>query len=416
MKKQTRLTFYLVIVSLSFLVEANAQDSLSIEVVKKFSYVLQLEDGKLKGAGWDSLRSEITKSQFVLIGENHASPKLSELLTAMLPEAKKLGFHHFITETGPIASNKLKQLYDSDVNVFQRKLYDFATTYKLAIGSPPAEFMVMKKDAAMYKAAIDAGVNIQGIDREYYSSSKYLFAELKNFCQTKELISLFEKANNKLNEYIAEDIKNKSTSAHILKCQSDADIQLFLNKISTVNDGAKEIVTQIRKCHEVYGLYANKKYRKSEDTRVANYKKNFGNYYYKNQNGQIPFKAFIKMGNIHTGKGENDNGYWDIGNMIYQLAAMNGTRSLHIENMRRYRYDENGAVLDFLNDGYEVYPNLINQTDKNNWVIVNLNTLYRYMVLNKIKVNRHEMEIIKNNDWLLLTPLDDAYESSLNYD
>jgi hypothetical protein len=416
MKKPIGFTFYLVIVSLCFLVEANAQDSLSTEIVKRFSYVLQFEDGKLKGAGWDSLRSEMAKSQFVLIGENHSSPKLSELMTSMLPEAKKLGFHHFITETGPIASSKLKQLYDSEVNTFQQKLHDFATTYKLSMGSPPAEFIVMKKDAAMYKAAIDAGVNIQGIDREYYSSSKYLFAELKNFCLTKELIALFEKANTKLNEYQADDIKNKSTSAHILKCQSDADIQLFLNKISTVSDGAKEIVTQIRKCYEVYGLYANKRYRKSEDVRVANYKKNFGNYYYKNQNSQRPFKAFIKMGNIHTGKGVNDNGYWDIGNMIYQLAAMNGTRSLHIENMRRYRLDENGDVLDFLNEGYEVYPNLINQADKSNWVIVNLNSLYRHIILNKIKVNRHEMEIIKNSDWLLLTPLDDAYKASLNYD
>jgi hypothetical protein len=392
------------------------QDSLSTDIVRKFTYSFTVKAEKLEGRGWDSLRSDIAKSQFILLGENHSSPKLSELTALLLREIKPLGYHHFIIETGPIAPLKVKEFYNKDEKIFGDHLYQFLSTYKLEAGSPPAEFIAMKKDVGMYKSAIENGFSITCIDREYYSSSKYLFQELLPFCATNDLKRLHKSATDKLDKYQAEDIVNGSTSAHVLKCQNDQEVQLFLNNVSKVNEKAMLIVNEIRKCHYTYGLYASKRYKQSEEARIANYKKNFGNYYYKSiGNNPSAFKALIKMGNMHTGKADSDLGFYDIGNMIYQLACLNGTKSLHIENMRRFRYNKDGVVMDFLNDGYEVYPNIIQMASKENWVAIDLAPLRELLLKGKIKVKNDERSIIMKNDWVLHTPLDDSYEDSLNY-
>jgi hypothetical protein len=119
---------------------------------------------------------------------------------------------------------------------------------------------------------------------------------------------------------------------------------------------------------------------------------------------------------MHTGRGENHNGILDIGNAISELANLNGTKSLHIEGMRRYRYDAEGNVMDFLTNGYEVYPNCMAMVSKTEWRVIDLRPLRKLMNNKKLLTGKDETTLIRNNDWVLLTPVDGAYKASLNYE
>lgn len=391
-----------------------AQDSLRVELVEKYTYSFSIVQGKLAGQGWDSLKTGMQRSQFVLLGENHSSPKLSELMAVLLKEMKPLGYGHLLIETGPLASQKLKSLHDDKKNNFGNSLSTFLTRYRFD-DSPPAEFIAMKKDVPMYAAAFENGYSVQGIDREYYTATRYILDDLGEYCKTESLKNLHARALEKLKNYQAEELKEEKGNNHILKCQTDADIQNFLNQVSAVNPVAAYKVKELRKSHEVYGLYGRKQFRKSEAVRLANMKKNLGDYFYSNIQKGKSTKAIIKLGNMHTGTGESWLGFFDIGNTVSQLAALEGTRSLHIHNMRRFRLNDKGETMDFLNDGYEQYTNLVTQADLTSWRLIHLVPLREMMLTGKLVANKEERFIIMNNDWVLLTPLDESYSGSFNY-
>lgn len=394
---------------------ARSQDSLSLDIVKKYTYVLTINGNSLGGQGWDSLRKDIAASQFVLLGENHSSPKLSELTALLLPAMKPLGYRHFIIETGPMASQQLKRLYNKSEAAYSANLHRFLSDYKLEMGSPPAEFLAMKKDVAMYKAAFENGYSVQGIDKEYYSGYRYLFAELYKYCNSTQLKTLHRQATARAVSIDSQYLTDKKFT-RIAHLQQDSLIQFFLAIVATKNKAAAFIADQMRKSWQVYRLYESKNYYTSEAIRIQLLKKNFGDYYYRQSNTLKPFKAFIKYGNVHTVRGESYLGHADIGNLVSELAALNGNRSLHIQNMRRFRYNATGEIMDFLDKGYEVYPHIIMMTDKDNWVLIDLQPLKELLRTGKLKAAKDERLLILQNDWVLLAPVDGSYKESLNYE
>jgi len=407
MKKVIVLLFYSSIIS-----GLLAQDSLTTKIVAQFTYPLKENDNHLTGQGWDSLKRDISGSQFVLLGENHSSPRLSELTAILLKEMKLYGFAHFIIETGPLASEKIKQLHHKDLPVFTKNLHDFLSRYKLEPGSPPAEFLAMKTDPVMYSSAFQNGYTVKGIDKEYMASYHYLFDELRRYCTNTMQMDLYQAALQRLLSYNADLIKDDNFTLTI-HCQNDTLIQRFLTVMVT-NPKAKRIVIEIRKSWEIYGLYESKLYAESESVRIALLKRNFGNYYYSHQ--QRPFKALIKYGNVHTQRGDSYLGYPDLGNLMSELAAMNGTRSLHIQNMRRYRYDNRDSIMDFAEKGYEIYPHFISLANKEQWMLIDLQPIRKLLLAGKIKATKDERSLIIKNDWIMLTPVDGAYTKSFNYE
>lgn len=401
---------------LSIATKGHTQDSLSRELVSKYSYSFSIQNQRFVGIGWDSLRKSIGQSQFVLLGENHSSPMLSEFTAVLLKEMRDMEFRHFIIETGPVASNKLRTMFNKYGNNWGVELHHFLSGNKLKAGCPPAEFIAMKNDIQMYQAAFANRYSVQGIDKEYLYSYKYLLKELRQYCTTSMLRQMHRLAVTE-QEHIDSEYLSKPAFKRITQYQNNKVIQEFLNSISSANGKALFIADQMRTSWEIYYLYETGKYYESEECRIRNLKKNFGNYYYeKGKKDLHRFKALIKYGNVHTERGESYLKHLDLGNMVSELAATNGTKSLHLQGMRRYRYNEKGEVVDFLNDGYEVYPSIIAMADTIRWVVIDLVPLKEMLVTGKLKANKEESNLIRKNDYVLLTPIDGAYRASLNYE
>lgn len=408
MLKLTAIFFIMLVNSSLF-----SQDSLTIELVKKFAYPLFVDGHGLSGQGWDSLKRDIANSQFFLIGENHSSPKLSEFMASVFPAIKPFGYKHFIIETGPIASRKIVELYRKDKKNYAQSLYAFHTKYGLGKGKPPIEFAAMKTDPAMYRSAIENGFSIQGIDKEYLYSTYYLLDELATFCTTAECRSRHSKAISALAPHV-EKYKTDDSYSFINSVKKDPTIVAFAQHVKLNHPKAMTTVDELEKHWKIYGLYEDNLGYMSEDVRIDNLKRSFSSYYRSHKTED--FKAIIKYGLVHTEKGMNRFGLADLGNMIYQLSYVNNTKSLHIMGMRRYRVNDEGGTDDYLNDGYEVYPSFMNLASKENWILIDLKPLRSLLNARKIKASNDEKSLIRMNDWILFTPLDGAHKTSMNYD
>lgn len=396
---------------------SRSQDTLSLQLARQYAYSFSMDKETIQGAGWDSLKKELHNSQFIVLGENHYSPLLSIFTMHLLNAAASNGFKHFLLETGPIAAKKVVSLYSPDEAVYRERIHDFLSTFKQQKGSPPSEFVTMKNDIPMLQAAVKNKYNVAGLDKEYFSSIDYLLNELGKFAVSSSLKTEYAAALKSAETYKKEELAGKNYP-YITRCKTDTAIKLFLNHIGSQNAAARQIVEEMQKTFTIYGLYEDKQYHQSEIVRTANIKKNFGSLYYKNTgNNPAGFKAIVKIGNMHSQRGISFQNIYDIGNAVAELAAINGTNSTHIQCMRRYRKSATGEVSDFYNNGYEVYPNFITQTDSTQWVVVDLRPIRKLMMSGKIKVKiKDEKDLIMQNDLLLLIPVDGAYNESLNYD
>jgi hypothetical protein len=393
-----------------------SQDTLSQAFVKQYVYNFEMDSVSISGPGWDSLKKDIKRSQFIMLGENHSSPLLSLFTKHLLNAAAEDGFNHFLLETGPVASRKLASLYTPDEKVFGARLHDFLSTFKMSLGSPPAEFIAMKNDVTMYAAAFANKYKVVGLDKEYVSGVDYLLNELGKYSTRGTLKSEYEAALRSAKVLRKMELETDNY-AYITACKNDTSINLFLDHVAVQNKDARFITEELRKSFLIYGLNESKQYYQSEEVRLANVKKNFGDLYYKYADNPSSFKAIVKFGNVHAERGISYYWHFDVGNLITEIAASNGNTSLHIHGMRRYRYQEDGKVADFYNDGYEVYPNIISQTDSTRWTVIDLRPIRLLVLTGKIKVkSRQELDLIVKNDLVLLTPVDGAYKSSMNYE
>ncbi|MCG2612920.1 hypothetical protein LZZ85_01465 [Terrimonas sp. NA20] len=404
------LIFFGLTVSTSF-----SQDTLSRAFVNRFAYTFELDSVSIRGPGWDSLQQDIKRAQFIMLGENHSSPLLSFFTKHLLNAAAKSGFDHFLLETGPVASRKLASLYSPDEKVFGKRLHDFLSEFKMKAGSPPAEFIAMKNDVTMYAAAFANKYKVIGLDKEYASSVDYLLNELGRY-STKGLKAEYDAALLRAAFHKKMEVETDNYP-HITESGRDTVISRFLDHVAGENKDARFIVDELRKSFLIYGLNEGGQYYQSEEVRLANVKKNFGQLYYKYPGGPSGFKAIVKFGNVHAERGISYYWHFDVGNLLTEIAASNGNTSLHIHGMRRYRYREDGTVADFYNDGYEVYPNIISQTDSTKWTVIDLRPMRLLILSGKMKVkSKQELDLIVKNDLVLLTPVDGAYRSSMNYE
>lgn len=113
-------------------------------------------------------------------------------------------------------------------------------------------------------------------------------------------------------------------------------------------------------------------------------------------------KVFLKMGSIHLGYGKNWLGIYDLGNMIYELARFNGTKSVSLTCFPRYIVSKDGGILDSIDeeDGSTYFP-LLNFAEKDKWIVIDTIPI-REIVMNK-SIELQEM-LIFHYDFIIFTP------------
>lgn len=414
---QNRLYLFLQPVLLPFLLllsmvssTASAQTEMSAEYLEEFSKPFTINRTGARGEGWDLLKEEFKQHQFVLLGENHLSPAVSTLSKEMLAVLAKQGFGYFMLETGPIGAQKLREFSEGKL---ADSLYRFTSSFRYRFeDAPPVQFVTGKADALMLQEAFDNGYKVVGIDREYYSADYFLFDELKKNVRTKEQQEAYRQAKMALDKYFVA-YKASGGELNIQEKQlEDSAICSFFKLMEKEVPESRLVIEELRKSWTIYDAWFTDWY-KSELLRSQNMKQNFSRLYRQTRDKNEPFRAFLKLGQVHTVKGRNSNQVYDVGNFISELVHLQGHSSLHLSTMKRYEQAPDGSLTDYYEE-YGPFKVFIELASPHHWVLINMVPIRSDIASRKIKTSEAVSNFIFGNDMLLLLPADAPF--SPNYD
>ncbi|HEY0159007.1 MAG TPA: hypothetical protein VGF28_17105 [Thermoanaerobaculia bacterium] len=282
--------------------------------LQKGRLAVSLKEGKLSGPGADLLRKELATTQFFLLGEEHATAEIARFATALLPAAWNEGYRHLAVEVGPFSTAQVGS-YESIEAYLKRYPWSLP-------------FLSWKEEAELYAAATKLGATIWGIDQEFILSAtphlERLVALAKDDAARAAAAKLLE--------------RSRAGDAEMLKTKSPATVFMFAAKAedlaalrATFTDPeALRLIDALEESRDIYTLGMTNGWQ-SNDRRAVMMKRLFAERYRAAvAKGEATPKVFVKLGATHTMRGRSMVGIYDLGNMIPELAAANGTRSFQI--------------------------------------------------------------------------------------
>ena len=384
-----------------------AEEKLKSSDISEFAHTFEINNDIIVGAGIKILENKISGSQFLLLGEQHYSPEISEFTNAILPKLKQSNFKYFAVEVGPNSTEKMITVIKE-----QNSLFDFNTNFYSNYKDIPFPFFDGKKDELFLKTAINENFQIWGIDQEFLTSHLFLIDEIYNNSNEKVLLKPhFDSTKQFIIQEFKKDNKNKNYPMFTNLLESNI-VKSFFEKCK--NEKQNKIIEDLITSWKIYALYETKKYSENNFTRMKYMKRKFGkNYKIALKTDSIP-KVFVKMGSMHIARGQNWLGIYDLGNMIKELSYFNGTESTSINCFARFSQDNNGIIYDYLDDeGGKAYQPILELAKKDKWVLIETKPILELVKKKKIELNSDLKILISGFDFILFTPI--KTEVKINY-
>ena len=396
----------------------HAQDSLSVEHLKPYTYVFDIVDGRLVGEGEAFLKQEMSKAQFTMLGEYHGSKRISEFTNAIIPILNDVGYKAVAFEVGPITGQILNKMEGNVESQLKEQHNKYLTKDDDGYVNTPFPFFDNKEDAQFLKTAKSNSWNVFGIDQEYYDS--YVMLTDKMFSNMskpdkKEHYDLYTKTIEELKQFYKDD-QNDKQNFHVSLSNSEL-FKDFTQKM-TLEPKNVEILNAMKSSSEIYLLNINRKWYENNVTRIKYMKSQL-----KRGLGNLNFnistdKLLIKMGGYHLSKGFSPLGIYEVGNTLNELAEFNGNKALNIGFTTRF-YMEDGQLKDNTASENRYYKNqmaLIQMGKKDQWVVIDLRPLikgYHYYP-QKFKLNRYIDNLAQRYDLIIIPKVE--VDGIPNYD
>lgn len=388
----------LLFIFLIFTAPAFCQDQLKSSDISKFAHTFNITNNQLVGQGADLLMDKLSASQFVLLGEQHFSPEISELTNALLPKLRGADFGYFAVEVGPYSAQKMVSMINTE-----QSLFDFNTSFHSKYNDIPIPFFDGKKDEQFLKTAIREQFKIWGIDQEFYSSQLFLIDELYKLSPNKSSVTPHYIQSKQFLE--TEFKKDATTKGHHMftNLLNSETLKSFFNKCGT--EKQQSMISELVSSWEIYALNEVKKYKKNNFTRMQYMKRKFGEYYKTASKTTSLPKVFVKMGSMHLARGKNWLGIYDLGNLTKELSYFNGTKSTSINCFARYWKGEDGKVYDYLDeeDG-KVFQPILELARKDKWVLIETKPILQLAKKEKMKLPSDLQILISGFDFILFSP------------
>lgn len=312
-------------ITLAFSIPLIAQQEDFISLFKENTHLLSVDQGAFDESGSGILNEGVADAQFIMIGEAHGLAEVQEFSAMLFDIAHKEGFNIMAVETDPFAADKIMSLAKQD----KAAATEFCRNFPMSIPffhSEEAMIFARKLESISGKK-----LSIWGLDQVFAVGPRLIFSQLVkiapgDIAQTmaldylKRSTSAFEKS-----------MKTGDMEGFMLSILTERDFDLLRKAFSHVNT-AIEMINQMELSKEIYNYwktgdgYLNNSVRSDLMKRL--FRENYNNA--KKTGEEFP-KVVIKMGSYHCGRGLSPTNIYDLGNMISETAALNGTKSLHIK-------------------------------------------------------------------------------------
>jgi len=398
----------------------SAQDSLVAQFLNEHTRTFDIEEGRLIGKGADFLTKEASKSQFLLIGEYHQSPRISQFTSSLIPVLDSLGFGDLLLEVGPHSAQILNEMRRSKETV-SYQLKRFHTKYGYVepdgyfTGAIP--FFDFKEDADFLEKAFKKSWSIAGLDQEYYNGYGPLVDKMFQNLPSEIQLVLEDEKNKVIDSIYHYYWKEIYEDVNLYKVLIEAEwLHSFLDK-AAINPINQSIRSAIQKTIQIYSrsiVYHD--YVGNNQERVDYFKENIRNFMDTSSFDLSKGKLVVKMGSHHTSKGYNPMDMLDVGNFFSEVAELHGNRSLHISFHNRF-VKEDGELIDMLEAQKDSPWNALAQMGhKDKWTIIDVRPMKGavFYYPKKFEIPEKLKKRILQHDLILIPPTE--YEGEDLYD
>jgi hypothetical protein len=289
-------------------------------------YPLSVHGGQLSGAGAQVLRSAITQSRFVLLGEEHGVAQTPELMTAVCKAAGPRQFHTMAVEEGPLVAAELEGWARRPDGLAQLAAFEKKFPWSINVYHAREEFDMLQQCARTGESEFHLwGLNQEGLNAGGLILSRVLAttpgsqarAAIQQLLQKND--DSYRKAlqSDRIFDFfmIAAEDKELADGAALL--QSDGSPE------------ARSLFASLVESHEINrtspAAYGNARHRERlmKTLFAANYARAA-------RGTTAPPKVLLKFGAFHVYRGLNPVHGSGIGNYVAEFAEAQCAHSLHI--------------------------------------------------------------------------------------
>ncbi len=399
---------------LKSLKETNKAIELNLEYLEKHTTHFTINNNVFEGKGKEVIENFINESQFIVYGEMHDSQQTSIITKAFIPLLKQAGFDYFALEVGPTSAQVLTRLSTPAEKTIEN-LHTFNTKYaitELDEVDYPIPFFTGISDAEFLQEASANGMELWGIDQEYYFASFFLLDELLETVITNpdfnKITILKEKADQAMIKHFMKELAddNYETYKNIIE---DKNVVNFFNSFNKANTRAQQIIDDLQTSWDIYIRWRND----SHVDRISYMRNNYMKHYKIASETKKSPKVFTKIGSLHASK-LISNGAFDIGCLTEELAQKNGTYSTSINTWKPYELENDSIVnnLERYKRSFKRYKLFTDLSKQDEWTVINLKDIRKDLKEGLLTLptngDYHRLKkLIESYDYQIILPVDE---------
>jgi hypothetical protein len=382
---------------------AFAQDSTLLRLARRYQYPLQASGTQFSGSGWEKLRAEVLKSQFVLLGEDHGTAQIPQFAAAVARELKPA---LYALEVDPYVATTLRQLATQPS---QPTAYLKQYPGALCFSSLAEEFTLVRTLHAQQTRAV-------GLDQIFIINAAPFYQQLAEQAKGSAARAYL---HQRATVYYAQEQANlrQGSQTFVLLQQTPAAIDSLLTITKKESPAVQKMAQDYADSYRIYTTG-------DHQARLNLMKRNLLQELHPYQTAtrvEVP-KMLFKFGALHLARGSSPfmgGEYYDLGNLVQNLADVQTQQSLHLLVLGKQgtRVASLSGLLstDQKADAYDsaiygsnsVFPVklFMDQVSGPTWAAFDLRPMRAAFVKGKLQLPNRQLErIIMGYDYLVVIP------------
>jgi hypothetical protein len=288
---------------------SQAQDSTLTRFIRQHQYALAADSTHFAGPGWEKLRAAVQRSQIVLVGEAHGLAQVPHFTAAL---AQVLKPSAFVAEVDPYVAQALTRL---STQQGQPAAYERQYPESLCFYDRWEEFELARQFSRQQ-------VRLVGIDQVYGSTAAPFYAQLAGLVTRKTTRAyLLHQAARYQRQTLA--FEQAGHDEWVMDQQPQAAVDSLLRLTATESLAARRMAQDYAASYAIYKS-------QSHQDRLNLMKRNLLGEFPPTQ--PLP-RLLVKLGANHCARGLSPatfGEFYDVGNLVQNLADCQGQRSLHL--------------------------------------------------------------------------------------
>jgi hypothetical protein len=284
------------------------------------------QNGAFSGPGWDLLLAEGQKARFFLVGEEHGVAEVPAVVRELFRALQPAGYRHLAIEISPPLADVLDERARGADGL--QRLSSFYREYP-----PGVAFFTLKEEAELLVAARAAATGdspvLWGLDYEV-TADRFLFERMRGKAPDGPARAAVEA----LHETSAAAWKTVSTDkdpAAFFSFSQPPEVLDAVRKAWPDPDPESAIALEvIGETLAINRAFVENRNWESNDRRARLNRRNFLRHWHQAlAEGPAP-RVLFKFGASHLLRGRNVSEVFDLGNLVSEMAAAEGSQSFHL--------------------------------------------------------------------------------------